>query len=378
MLYIFFIGIFFIAYQMVLYPFIIFVLATAKKERVIKDNTYFPSISVVCAAYNEEKHIENKIKSFLSLNYPDDKIELIIISDCSTDRTDEIVLKYSYKYNNIKLKIQNHRQGKPAAHNMIQPDITSDIVVLSDAASIFEKDSILRIVQHFRDKHVGLVSAKLIYRDETGKSIESIYWKFELFLRIHESKYFSTICASGALFALRSEYFTLIDPSSPDDFERVLITLENKKRAIYDPHAVIYDHIASKPSQEITRKIRIISSEWFVPFRHIRLLNPFEFPKITYVLLSHKIIRWLLPIFTSMILISSFILSFINPIFIYIFFLQVVLYLIGIAGIILEKKVSLPILFRITTYFIGMNYASLIGLFRFLFHKKQTIWETVP
>lgn len=360
-----------------IYPILIYVLGSHNWFKAVKKSKYFPSICIICAAYNEEQHIERKIQSFISLNYPKDKIKLIIISDCSTDGTNEIVGKYSKEYKNIRLKIQSTRQGKPAAQNLVEPEIDSEIVILSDAASMLEKNSIIRLINYFKNDDIGLVSAKLEYRDESGQSVESLYWKFETFLRMQESKFFSIIGASGALFALRREYFTQIDSSSPDDFERVLIVLEKKRRAIYVADAVVYDYLVSKSSQEITRKIRMISREWFVLMRHLKLINPFKYLRASFILFSHKIIRWVLPIFSLMILVSSIVLSFEHPMFIVITSFQLLIYLMGNIGLLLEKKFHLPIFLRIPTYYLGMNYASLIGLLKFLLNKKETTWDTI-
>ncbi|MBT6994847.1 MAG: glycosyltransferase family 2 protein, partial [Candidatus Cloacimonetes bacterium] len=323
---------------------------------------------------NEEEYIEEKLQSFANLDYPKDKINLIIVSDNSDDDTNFIVQKYVDKFDNIRLVIQKTRKGKASALNLIEPKIDSEIVISTDASSILEKDAVKKMVRHFNDDSIGLVTGKLKYvKKNNDKSGEGLYWKYETWIRKNESKVYSVIVASGCLFAIRRELYKQIHPSSPDDFERTLVTLENGYRAIIEPEAVVYEYLTVKTSDEISRKIRIISREWFALLRHKALLNFFKFPIISLFLISHKLIRWLLP-FISISIIGSAI--FLRSILFMNYFLCVtaILFGFGLLELLLEKNGKSIKLFKVPAYIIAMNYASSIAFMKFIFRKQQTIW----
>ena len=330
---------------------------------------------MLCPAYNEEEKIEEKIKSFLNLDYPKDKIEMIVISDDSTDRTNEVVKKYT-KDNNIRLVIQKPRKGKQCGHNLVEPTIKSDYVLSTDANSIFSKGAITELVKTMlSDKKVGMAVGQLKLVSNGKDSGEGLYWAFETYLKKVESRLYSIICANGSIFLIKREFFTKIHPASVDDFERTLIVLENKNKAKYVTSAIVTEDVTEKPTEEIKRKIRIISGEWSALFRHLSLLNPFRDTKIFFQLISHKVIRWLLPFLSISILVSNyFIIS--NVVFLVIFILQIIVYLGGIFELILERKGKAVKILKLPAYFVAMNYASFIAFIIFLLGRQNSMWDT--
>ena len=367
-----------VVYHLFFYGLILKILTIfCKKEN---DNTTivngYSTITVLCPAYNEEEKIEEKIKSFLNLDYPKDKIEMIVISDDSTDKTNEIVERYT-KENNIQLVIQKPRQGKQAAQNLIEPSLKSEIIISTDASSIFYKNSIKYLIRNFQNKKIGMVSGKMILiKDIEKESCESIYWKYETWLRKLESIFYSNIVASGCLFAIRRKLFTQIDIGSPDDFERALKVVEKGFIVFFEEKALIKEYVTEYNQDEIKRKIRMITQEWFVIRRYLRLLNPFRYPKIAFMLFSHKLIRWLLPVFSFLILFSNAFL--LNNIFYMILFLfQIFGYFTGSMELILEKRGNSIKLFKLPAYFVAMNYSALVALFNFIRGKQFSTWNTV-
>lgn len=378
MVYLFWISTFFIFYYL-FYGIILCILCLfkGKKTREVKHIKTYPTITVLCPAFNEEEVIEEKIESFLKLDYPKDKIEMIVISDDSTDRTNEIVKKY-VKNNNIQLVIQKPRKGKQNGHNLVEPYIKSEYVLSTDANSIFEKDAVKKLVETmYSDKDIGIVSGRLkLLQEGKEDSGESYYWKYESSLKEKESKFYSIIGANGSLFLIRREYFTQIHPASVDDFERTLLVLENGSKASYNSWAVVSERVTEKATDEMSRKIRIITREWFTLRRHISLLNPFKYPQIAFMLFSHKIFRWLLPVFSFLILLSNAFL--LNHIFyIILFFFQIFVYLTGLLGLILEKRGNSVKIFKLPAYFVAMNYSALIALFNFIMGKEFYTWDPV-
>ena len=353
-------------------------LSLLKNEKVASSNiSTFPSITVLCPAYNEEKHIEAKIKSFLDLDYPKDKIKMIVISDDSTDKTNEIVQKYVDKFN-IELVIQKPRRGKPSGHNLVEPEIKTDYILSTDANSIFHPDAIKKLVKKIQsDDNIGMVSGQLeLIKEKSHESGEGIYWRYESFLKKLESKTLSLVGANGSLFLIKRELFTQIHPSSVDDFERALIVRENRKTVKYYPEAKVTEYVSEKPTHEIKRKIRIISREWFALFRHVSLLNPFKHFSTFFILLSHKIIRWLLPIFSLLILFSNMALVNKNNFYYIVFVLQLTVYLLGIIGFALEKNDKSSKITKLPTYWLSMNYSAFIALIKFILGNQQSTWKT--
>jgi len=364
-------------YHLLGYGLILKVLTSKKKKQEKSKNTDYPSATMVCPAYNEEDGIEAKLKSFLHVDYPMEKLQLIVVSDDSTDKTNDIVERYSTKYNNIRLVINRNRAGKPTAQNMVEPLVNSEVVFLSDATSILARDALKKLVDNFQDPEVGLAASRLIYVvPDSGKSSgEGIYWKYESWLRQLESKFYSITVASGALFALRRELFTQIHPSSPDDFERTLIVMEKGYRAKFEESSEIREVLEENNKNEIRRKIRVISREWFALMRHASLLNPFKFPQPCFSLFSHKLIRWLIPHFSIILLIVNLYLLNI-PFYSFTFAIHVSFLLAGIIGLILENMNRSFKGLKIPTYWIAMNYAALLAFTRFVFGKQQKTWET--
>ena len=378
----FWLSIFMIIYHIGGYVLILWIINLFKqkeKKDVNKNNEKDqPSITVLCPAYNEVTVIEDKIRSFLDLDYPSDKIAMIVISDNSDDGTNEIVKKYAKNYSRIKLVIQKPRKGKPSGHNLVEPTIKSEYVVSTDANSIFAKDSIAQLVKTARsEKNIGMVIGQLKLFSNGKDSGEGLYWKYENFLKTSESKTYSIICANGSLFLLKRELFTQIHPSSVDDFERTLIVLENKFTAKFNKNAIVIEDVSQRPIEEMNRKIRIISREWFALFRHIRLLNPITNCRNSLFLISHKLIRWLLPVWSGSVLLSNIFLINQNIYYKIFLALQVGLILFGLIEVLLEKNNKSIKILKLPAYILVMNYASAAALVKVLKGEQQTTWSTL-
>ena len=377
MIFIFWLACFAIFYHIVLYGLILKLITVSTKIDQLPKVGSFPTATMICPAYNEEENIAEKIESFLKVDYPKDKINLIFVSDDSEDDTNRIIRDYEKKYDNIKLVIQRPRAGKPSAQNLVEQTITNEIVFLSDASSILKKDSLSKLVRNFKNPKIGLVASKLIYIEkERGiSSGEGLYWKYETWLRQLESEFHSISVSSGALFALRRNLFTQIHPASPDDFERTLVVMENGFQAYYETESFVSEFLEDKNTDEIQRKIRVISREWFALLRHAKLLNPFVFPKESFILISHKLIRWLIPLFSISIFISNLFL--LNISFYKIFMLlHIVTYVVGILELHLGKEGKTIKLFKLPGYWVAMNFAAFVAFIKFILGKQQNTWET--
>ncbi|MCK9157374.1 MAG: glycosyltransferase family 2 protein [Candidatus Cloacimonas sp.] len=365
-----------LAYHLFGYGLILFIFNAlfTKKKSLYPEPDEYPSITVLCPAYNEEKLIEAKIQSFLNLDYPKDKIKMIVISDDSTDKTNEIVEKYT-NYN-ISLVIQKPRAGKQNAHNLVLPMLDTEYILSTDADCLFEPDSVKILVANMlSDRRIGLVSGAVKKVDKGNReSGEGIYWKYESFLKLMESKFKTIIGATGVMYLIKRELFTPISSNSPDDFERVLLIIKNGYYATYEPRATISLEVTEKATEEVQRKIRIITQEWFVLKRNKELMNPFRYPAVSFIFFSHKLLRWLFFVFVLTGFISN---AFLISVGFYrvVFILQIVVYLLGTLGLISQAKGKHIPLTGLAGYFVAMVYSSAVAFFHFLQDKKYDLWN---
>ena len=370
-------SIFVIFYHLFLYGLFIKFLSIFSKRKPINRIIEYPTITVLCPAYNEEKHIEKKIKSFLALDYPKDKIKMIVISDDSPDDTNQIVKKYENE--NIELVVQKPRKGKVSGHNIVLPSIDSDYILSTDANSIFHKDAVLQLLKTMNsDRRIGIVSGELRLRKRNGEdSGEGLYWKFESYLKEKESDLYSILGSNGSIFLIRRELFTQLPSGSVDDFERTLIVLKNGYIGKYNKNAVVFEETSQKTMEELNRKVRIISQQLFAIKRNIILLNVFHFPIISWMLISHKILRWSLPLWSVMIFASSVYLGLHSMFFSILSLLQVFVYFCGTIELILESKGFSIRFLKIPSYFLVMNISAFLAFIKFVEGREMATWNTI-
>ncbi len=367
-------------YHIILYPILIKSLSSLKKNQAVSEITNYPRITVLCPAFNEEDVLAGKLDSFVKLDYPKDKIDLIVISDDSEDKTNDIALEYASRYSNISLRVQKPRKGKPSGHNMIEPDLLCDYVVSTDANSIFAPDSIKELVAMIQsDKKIGLVSGQLKYITSNGNSSgEGAYWKYENFIKKCESRLKSIIVANGSIFLIKRDLFTQIHPASTDDFERTLITLENHQIAKFQPSAIVEEEVSQESKEEFKRKIRIISREWDAVKRHKQLLNPFKYFYASFSLISHKILRWLFFIFVILLFWSNIWLAVTDgKLYLALIVLQAFFYVIGGLDFVVKNGNPLKKITKLPGYFMIMIVSSMLAFFRFLKGNQKATWSTI-
>lgn len=377
MLIIFIISVSFLIYHLVGYGLLLSFFNLFKKPIAEVEISDYPTITVLCPAFNEEDIIEEKIHSFLDLDYPKDKIDMIVISDDSTDRTHEIVNRYTEK-NNIRLVIQKSRKGKQSGHNLVEPGIKSDYVLSTDANSIFQRDAAKELVRTMlSDENICMVSGVLKLVSENNQdSGEGLYWQYESWLKKLESKFYSIIGSNGSIYLIKREYFTQIHPASVDDFERTLHVIKQNKITKYNQKAVVVEKVTGKAVDEIGRKIRIITQQLFCLQRNISVLNFTKNFKIAFILISHKIIRWLLPVFSLLMLISNiFLFNFM--LFKFILLGQILIYILGLVELIMEKKGEGYRILKLFAYFIAMNYSAIVAFIDFLKGKQYATWDII-
>jgi cellulose synthase/poly-beta-1,6-N-acetylglucosamine synthase-like glycosyltransferase len=366
--------IFVIIYIYIGYPFVIWFIGRYHKKEIIKKD-YFPKISIITAAYNEEDDIENAIKNKLSLDYPNDRFEIILVSDESSDKTDDIINKYVSS--KVKFIRQTPRAGKTAAINRAITESNSEILVFADANSIYDENAIKELSKNFYDPTVGYVTGKMIYINESGNVIgdgNTKYMKYENWLRKLETNIGSIVGVDGGVDAVRRDLYKKMPKDALPDFYLPLNIIESGYRVIFEENAILKEVALNKSQDEFKMRVRVSLRAFHTLWAKSDLLNPFKYGIFSIQLISHKLLRYLVGLFQILIFIGCFILYFYSNLWKALFFFQIVFYIITFISFILEKyQINNPI--STIFYFNLLNYASLVALIKFLRGEKQVIWN---
>jgi len=363
-----------IVYSYFGYPLVLLVLSVFP-ARTVRKGEITPSVSILVSVYNEQKVIEAKLRNCLALDYPKDKLEIVVGSDGSTDNTDTIVAKHARA--GVKLIRLNKRTGKVNALNVAIPRLKGEIVVFSDANTIYERDAIKKLVRNFADPRIGCVCGELVFKNgeenEVG-NLEGFYWRFEQFLKRREGGRGALLGANGGIYAIRKALFEPL-PSNTivEDFVMPMKILEKGYKVIYEPEAVAHEETSKRIVQEMERRVRIGAGDFQALTLTWRMLNPFRgFPAFAYI--SHKVIRWFVPFFLIFTFFANtFLLS--QKFYLTVFLLQCTFYLMAIAGRALSKLKIRFKLFGLPYYFISMNIALFFGFIRFCANSQEVTWK---
>jgi cellulose synthase/poly-beta-1,6-N-acetylglucosamine synthase-like glycosyltransferase len=379
LLFIFWASAILIIYTYLGYPILIAFLARLYPQRVNDlSSSKLPTVCLIIAAHNEEKVIREKIGNSLSIDYPEALFSIVTVSDGSTDRTNEIVNEFAP---HLKIKFINYqpRRGKANALNMGVANSESEIIVFSDANIRYEPDSVKYLVRDFFDPSAGCVCGKVLLEKpkESKEPIgEGAYMKYERFIHQNESRFNTMIGTDGAMYAIRRELFKpLPEDAIVDDFIIAMRVLEKGYRIVYEPKAIGYEEAASSVNQEFKRKVRMIAGGFQAVGILGSVLNPFLDPIVFFQFVSHKLLRWLAPIFMLVVFVTNlFLLT--NRLYQLILFTQLVFYSIAIIAA-LQENLRKSALFYFPYYFCSLNLAATIGLKRFLTGKQTVRWEKI-
>jgi cellulose synthase/poly-beta-1,6-N-acetylglucosamine synthase-like glycosyltransferase len=327
-----------------------------------KDENFRPRVSLLISAYNEAPIIREKIENSLRLSYPGSLFEVLVVSDCSSDATDEIAREYAGR--GVRLIRQSERLGKAAGLNLAVPYAQGDIAVFSDANAMYQPDVIEKFVRHFVDPRVGYVVGNARYIEKKGCSqsseSEGLYWKLETWLKRKESEFESVVGGDGAIYAIRRELYTPLLPTDINDFLNPLQIVDLGYRGLFDPQVICYEETADSFAQEFRRKVRIVSRAFNAVLRAPGVLNPIRNPRHWWLLLSHKVLRWLAPFFLLGMILASLVRS-AAPFFGWAAGVQITFYLLALAGWVLQNRQNVPRPLSIAFYFCVVNVASFIG-----------------
>lgn len=372
----------FAGYGILLY-FIIHVKRIFKghKQTITEQPDSLPTCTLVVAAYNEQGFIKEKIANSLLLKYPAGKLNLVFITDGSSDDTPNIIAQYPQ----IQLLHQPQRAGKIAAIHRAMDYVHTDAVVFTDANTFLNKDALIKICRHYADETVGAVAGeKRVHFDESADASaagEGFYWKYESALKKWDSELYSVVGAAGELFSVRRSLYQPVPADTVlDDFMISMLIAKKGYRIVYEPESYATETASENVAEELKRKIRIAAGGIQSVLRLKTLFNPFPYPVLSFQYISHRVLRWTV---TPFLLILSFLLNIALAIdpgttgYKVLLFAQVLFYVLAILGFIMEKKqLRIKILF-IPYYFCVMNYAVLAGIIRYFTTKQSAVWEKV-
>jgi len=323
-------------------------------------------------AYNEEKIIRQKLENALALDYPIDKLEVLLILDGCTDRTKEIAGKFTDR--RIRIIEQIPRRGKVSGLNLAVPQARGEILVFTDANSIYKKDAIKMLVRNFADERIGCVCGRLQYINKSvvGKG-ENLYWSYERFIKTKESQLRALFVVNGSIYAIRKKLYKPVEETLADDFVTPMRIAKEGLGLVYEPEAVTLERTAESAREGLNQKIRIISQGIKASFAMIETIFS-SGPLRVFQFLFHKFIRWLAPLFLILIVISNLLLLG-NLFYRIIFFCQILFYLFALIGYFLQEKKIFVLIFNVPFYFCFVNFASLIALIRFSTGRIKGTWE---
>lgn len=367
---------FLIIYSYLIYPILLtlFSYVFRAKNQQIVSLINLPNVAIVIAAFNEEKAIKQRVENLLSLDYPKDKITFYIGSDGSTDNTNRILNEFTDSRLHIQLFDVN--RGKSAVLNNLVMLVKQPFIVFSDANTHFERDVIKQLISHFENENIGGVCGELnLFNPNNNDNKDSIYWRYEQFLKEKEGQLDALLGANGAIYAIRRELYTPIPENTiVDDFLIVMNVAKAKYQIIYDKKALAHEEVAPSIAEERKRRIRIGTGNYQAFTRLYWALNPLiGWRFFSYI--SHKVLRWFTPHFMIFILISNFFLVgdlFYNTTL----FIQILAYIIAVWGQnINTQKKPIPSILALLTFFVSMNFALLQGFYHFTCKNVKGTWQ---
>ncbi|MDD2736006.1 MAG: glycosyltransferase family 2 protein [Desulfuromonadaceae bacterium] len=371
---IFYVSLFFIFYVYAGYPLLALILGAVLNRRVHSADTE-PSVSILIAAYNEQESIEATVRNKLVLDYPHEKIEIIVISDESADNTDAIV--NAIEDPRVRLIRQIPRAGKTSALNMAVPQAKGEIIVFSDANSLYAPDAVRRLVANFADQQVGYVSGKMIYANPDGTPIGegcSAYMKYENTLRSIETRLGSIVGVDGGIDAMRKALYRPLNADQLPDFVQPLKVIEQGYRVVYEPEALLWEHSLKDSGDEYRMRVRVSLRALWALFDMRQLLIPGINSLFAWQLWSHKLLRYLCFIFMAGALSANALLLCSSQLYLAFFVLQSACYLMALLAPYLEKIGAAGRLVTFSRYFLLLNVAAAHAFCKFILGKKQVIW----
>ncbi|MBD3180591.1 MAG: glycosyltransferase [Candidatus Latescibacteria bacterium] len=351
------------------YPIILYIAGMFRSRKNAPEDNELPSVALIISAHNESRVIRDKIENSLQLDYPADRLKIIVASDGSDDGTNSMVREYP----GVVLKAFDNRSGKSATLNRAVVGLEDDLLIFSDANAFYRKDAVRKLVRNFSDPEIGCVVGKLVYVDgesSVGKG-ESLYWKYEAFLNWLESRRKSVLVATGTIFAIRRELYRPVQSDVANDLQIPADIASQGYGVVYESEAVASEKATSYYREEFMRKYRIIV-RGLTGYRHLggdfgSVFRNFQF-------ISRKLLRWWVgPALTLVYIFNIFLLG--RPLFTTLFALQSIFYILALAGLVTGRGNRQSKFLYIPFYFVTVNAASFYAIATFLSGKRYSAWD---
>ncbi|MCB0407465.1 MAG: glycosyltransferase family 2 protein [Bdellovibrionales bacterium] len=337
-----------------------------------------PHLALFIAAYNEENVIQRKLENSLELSYPMDKLQIIVGSDGSNDQTNEIVQSYAEKYPHIQL-LKFPRMGKSNIINAAIKTIDSELVVFSDANTIYEKDSLRIIARYLVPEGVGCVCGRLIYHNPgnimSGVG-ESFYWNYETKLKIMESQVGYVAGANGAIYAIKRPLFSELPQGTiNDDFYISMKVVEKGYKSLYAEDAKAYEEVAPSMGGEFRRHIRDGAGHYLVIPHLLKLVNPLIGMR-SFIFWSHRLLRWMAPFILLLMFVANIYLASVNAFYQLLFVFHVAFYILAFSGLIMSRFKKVPFVLYAPFYFCNLNLALFLGFLKAISGRQKVTWNS--
>ena len=374
-------NIFIIFYAMIGYPLVLrLVYKIIKPIEHMKNFEYEPTVSYMIVAHNEEKVIESKLKNTLALEYPNNKLQIIVASVNSTDATNTIVNDFIKQHRDIRIVLvcSKEHKGKTNAQNEAQKFATGDILVMTDANTMVKKDAVKEIVSYFTSDDIAYVCGKLVYSNteasNTSKS-ESAYWNIDLEMREIESRIWSITAGNGALYACRNEEYIVCSPIDCHDSEMPYVYGKQGKRALFNPDAIAIEKSGESNEDEYKRKVRMNRNILNMLIKGIQVVNPIKYGWFSIFYFGHRTCRYSLWWAHILLLLLSAGMSIYSNCFGIVMLILQLVFLI-VSGISIKFKVENPLL-RMAGYYSMTVLAQFHAVYNCITGNNKPVWEKV-
>ena len=364
-------------YTYVGYPIVVMLVARIR-PRPQRRASFEPTVSVIITAYNEERDLAAKLENTLALDYPKDKLEVIVASDCSSDRTDEIARQFEAR--GVRLYRQPERLGKTTAQNSAVERANGEILLFSDATTMYDPGVLRAMTPNFADPTVGCVAGRLIYVDPSGSTVGRgavTYWSYETFVKKHESRACSLIGASGCMYAVRKSAYLPLYPEAHGDFLIATKMIQQGLRTVFEPEAVCTEETNRQVDNELRMRVRVITQTFNDLWRHRSMLNPFRGGFYSVQLFSHKVMRYAVPFFLIVAFVTSAVLAFGSLTYRLLFACQAIGYACAALGGLLERAGVRSRMLAFPQYFVLANLASVLALYKLVRGERYARWEPI-
>lgn len=371
----FFLSVALVLYVYAGYPLLVRLFGTVR-SRPIRKEPFEPMVTVIIPAYNEEKHIGRTITNKLALNYPREKLEILVVSDGSTDGTDSIVKDYAEE--GVRLLRQEPRGGKTLGLNAAIREAGGEIIFFSDANSLHHPDALRELVANFADPQVGYVTGKMIYTNPDGSVIGdgcSAYMRYENMIRLRETKIGSIVGVDGGVDAVRRSLYVPMQADQLPDFVLPLSVIDQGYRVVYEPEALLCEDALSTAADEYRMRVRVSLRALWALYDMRRLFLPGGDLVYSWQLWSHKILRYLSFLFLLGALLTNLALLDKGPLFVITLLGQAAFYLGAVLSPILERFGRGNRLLYLAYYFSIINMAAAHAFIKFVLGKKIVVWS---